>query len=78
MFLIEGLVTLSVGIFAAGYLPPSPTETKGRFRGKNGWFSEREETIIVTRILKDDPSKSSMHNREASKFVYSIPVYLKY
>lgn len=49
------------------YLPPSPTQTKshglkGYFRGKNGWFSEREEVIMVTRILRDDPGKSSMHN----------------
>lgn len=51
LFLIEGLVTLAVGIVAAFYLPASPTETKGWLRGKEGWFTEREETIIVTRVL---------------------------
>jgi hypothetical protein len=49
------------------YLPPSPTQTKstgikGILRGKNGWFTEREEVVMVTRILRDDPGKSTMHN----------------
>ncbi|KAM0754548.1 MFS general substrate transporter [Meredithblackwellia eburnea MCA 4105] len=65
LFLIEGCITLSIGIFAAFWLPPSPTQTKGSIRGKDGWFTEREETIIVNRVLRDDPTKSSMHNREA-------------
>ncbi|KAK4705740.1 ubiquitin-like protein ATG12, partial [Phenoliferia sp. Uapishka_3] len=64
LFLIEGLITLAVGIFAAFWMPASPTQTAGGLRGK-GWFSEREEIIIVNRVLKDDPTKSSMHNREA-------------
>ncbi|RYP48248.1 hypothetical protein DL768_005855 [Monosporascus sp. mg162] len=34
------------------------------FRGKNGWFSEHEEYIIVNRLLRDDPSKGDMNNRE--------------
>ncbi|KAK4706019.1 hypothetical protein P7C70_g171, partial [Phenoliferia sp. Uapishka_3] len=67
LFLIEGLITLAVGIFAAFWLPPSVTQTAGGIRGK-GWFTEREETIIVTRVLRDDPTKSSMHNREAIGF----------
>ncbi|KAG5638010.1 hypothetical protein H0H81_002278 [Sphagnurus paluster] len=40
-------------------MPPSPTQTKTWFRPK-GWFSEREETIAVTRILRDDPTKGQM------------------
>jgi hypothetical protein len=62
---LEGLITGVIGIFAAFFMPPSPTQTAGRFRGKKGWFSEREEKIMVNRVIRDDPSKGSMHNRQA-------------
>ena len=70
LFAIEGGLTALIGIISWLYLPPSPTQTKstglkGILRGKNGWFTEREETIMVTRILRDDPGKATMHNRQA-------------
>ncbi|KAK7208259.1 major facilitator superfamily domain-containing protein [Myxozyma melibiosi] len=65
MFLIEGCLTVCVGIVSFVLMPPSPTKTASWFRGKNGWFTEREETIIVNRVLRDDPSKGDMHNRQA-------------
>ncbi|KAH7029822.1 major facilitator superfamily domain-containing protein [Microdochium trichocladiopsis] len=64
MFLIEGLLTLVIGLLSFGMMPAGPTETKGWLRGKNGWFTPREEEIIVNRVIRDDPTKSSMHNRE--------------
>ncbi|KIM47672.1 hypothetical protein M413DRAFT_15814 [Hebeloma cylindrosporum] len=63
LFLIEGCVTLLVGLCSFLLMPPGPTQTKAWFRPK-GWFTEREETIMVNRVLRDDPSKSEMHNRE--------------
>ncbi|KIP09399.1 hypothetical protein PHLGIDRAFT_67599 [Phlebiopsis gigantea 11061_1 CR5-6] len=63
LFLVEGLITLSIGLATFFMMPPSPTQTKTWFR-PNGWFTEREETIIVSRVLRDDPSKGDMHNRE--------------
>ncbi|CCC11876.1 hypothetical protein SMACR_05088 [Sordaria macrospora] len=64
LFLIEALISLIVGIFAFVLMPPGPCQTKSWFRGKNGWFSDREEYIIVNRLLRDDPSKGDMNNRE--------------
>ncbi|EIN13829.1 MFS general substrate transporter, partial [Punctularia strigosozonata HHB-11173 SS5] len=63
LFLIEGGGTLLVGIISFFMMPPGPTQTKAWFRPK-GWFTEREEIIMVNRVLRDDPSKSDMHNRQ--------------
>ncbi|KJR87768.1 uncharacterized protein SPSK_07125 [Sporothrix schenckii 1099-18] len=65
LFLIEGLITLAVGVSAFYFMPPSPTQTRGFPRGKKGWFTEREEYIIINRAIRDDPSKGTMHNRQA-------------
>lgn len=62
-FLLEGIVTLIIGIFSWGLMPPGPTQTRNWFRGKNGWFTEHEEFIMVNRLLRDDPSKGDMNNR---------------
>jgi hypothetical protein len=60
----KGLITLIVGLLAFVLMPSSPTSTAGGIRGPQGWFTPREEKIMVNRILREDPSKSSMHNRE--------------
>lgn len=65
LFALEGILTGSIGIISYVYLPPSPTQTASKFRGERGWFSVEEEKIMVNRILRDDPSKGDMHNREA-------------
>ena len=65
LFALEGMLTGIIGLISFLYLPPSPTQTKSRFRGKEGWFSEREEFIMVNRVIRDDPSKGDMHNRQA-------------
>lgn len=57
LFALEGAFTALVGVASFFYLPPSPTETASAFRGKDGWFSEREEIIMVNRVLRDDPGK---------------------
>ncbi|KAH9904440.1 MFS general substrate transporter [Xylariomycetidae sp. FL2044] len=64
LFLIEALLTLLVGLFSFVLMPAGPCQTASWFRGKKGWFSPREETIIVNRVLREDPSKSGMHNRQ--------------
>lgn len=64
VFMIEGLITLSIGIAAFFLMPPSVTQTKTWFCPK-GWYTDRQEKILVNRVLRDDPSKGDMHNREA-------------
>ncbi|KAF5631005.1 nicotinamide mononucleotide permease [Fusarium tjaetaba] len=64
LFLFEGLLTLAVGISAWFLMPAGPTQTSGILRGKDGWFTEREERIMVNRVIRDDPSKGDMHNRQ--------------
>lgn len=81
MFLIEGLLTLVVGIASYFLLAPSPSQTKTKWR-PNGYFTDREVKIIVNKVrrylsriraaltlphqvLRDDPTKASMHNRQA-------------
>lgn len=53
-FLIEGLLTFVIGVFSFGLMPPGATQTKHWFRGKNGWFNEHEEKILVNRVLRDE------------------------
>ncbi|SMR53101.1 unnamed protein product [Zymoseptoria tritici ST99CH_1E4] len=65
LFLIEGVVTAMIGLASWGLLPASIGQTRGGLRGKNGWFSEREEKILINRLLRDDPSKGDMNNRQA-------------
>ncbi|KAG5767992.1 hypothetical protein H9Q72_004309 [Fusarium xylarioides] len=64
-FLLEAIGTFIIGLFSWVLMPPGPCQTKSWFRGKNGWFNEREEYIMVNRLLRDDPSKGDMNNREA-------------
>ncbi|KAM9884885.1 transporter YIL166C-like protein 3 [Verticillium dahliae] len=65
LFLIEGLITFVAGVFGFLLMPAGPCQTASWFRGKQGWFSKREEIIMVNRVLREDPGKSGMHNREA-------------
>ncbi|KAF2487522.1 major facilitator superfamily domain-containing protein [Neohortaea acidophila] len=62
LFLIEGLFTLIVGIAAFFLMPASIVQTKAWFRPK-GWFTDRQISIAVNRVLRDDPTKGDMHNR---------------
>lgn len=86
LFMIDGLVTLVIGLLSFYNMPASPTNLHKR----RGWVTEREEYIIVSlvdrdspslryaepshlgtsrgvqvnRIIRDDPTKGSMHNRQ--------------
>jgi MFS family permease len=46
LFLLEGLLTVVIAFFSFLYLPSSPTDTKNVLWPK-GWYTEREEVIMV-------------------------------
>ncbi|KAI0516956.1 MFS general substrate transporter [Xylaria bambusicola] len=64
LFLIEGIITFTIGVVSFFMMPASAVQTKTWFR-PNGWFSDREVAIVVNRVLRDDPSKGDMNNRQA-------------
>ncbi|KAJ9096881.1 hypothetical protein QFC19_006979 [Naganishia cerealis] len=63
LFLLEGLVTLIIGFLSFFKMPASVVQTKAWYR-KKGWYTDREEKILVNKVLRDDPQKGDMHNRE--------------
>ena len=70
-YLIEGLMSVVVGLITFFVMPASITETHKILRGKipwlhgkTGWFTPHEEAILVNRLLRDDPSKGDMNNRQ--------------
>ncbi|KAI5963724.1 uncharacterized protein KGF55_002604 [Candida pseudojiufengensis] len=84
LFLIEGSFSLVVGIASFHLMVPSAVQTK-KFLNPKGWFTDREIKIVVNRILRDDPSKGTMHNRQpiSSKMLWKClcdyhlwPIYL--
>ncbi|KAI1384939.1 major facilitator superfamily transporter [Hypoxylon trugodes] len=63
LFLIEGAFTFLVGIASFFLMPQSPARTKSWWNPK-GYFTEREEKIIVNSVIRDDPQKGGMYNRQ--------------
>ena len=64
LFMIEALISVVIGFLSFIFLVPGPTQTKTWFFPK-GYFTEREEKIITNKVIRDDPSKADMHNRQA-------------
>lgn len=67
LFLLEGLLTVVLGVISFLYLPTSPTGTQSAIYRKS-WYTEREETIMINRILRDDPAKGLTDLTEPATF----------
>lgn len=63
LFLIEGAFTTVIGLMYYFKMPASAVQTKTWFR-KKGWYTEKEEKIVVNRVLRDDPTKGDTNNRQ--------------
>lgn len=71
LFLLEGLICVLIGIVAYFVMSPSITEPALAFKRKDGtnkWWTEKEELILVNRLLRDDPTKGDLNNRTAVSF----------
>jgi len=49
------------------YLPKSPVQTASVLH-RQPWYTTHEETILVNRLVRDDPSKTSADHRKAPTF----------
>ncbi len=65
LFLLEDLLTFVIGFISCFYLPASPTNTKGVI-WRRSWYTERQETIMTNRMLRDDPAKGLTTLREGA------------
>ncbi|CAO3580902.1 unnamed protein product [Absidia cylindrospora] len=63
LFLIDGIFTQVVGLIAFFYLPASPSKTTSIIWGKKGWFTDRERKIAVTRLIRDDQTKTQQQQQ---------------
>lgn len=59
LFIVDGIFTLLVAVWLVAYLPGDVTRTRGRWTkySSKGWFDQRQQTIAVTRTIRDDPTK---------------------
>lgn len=67
LFLLEGLLTVVIGLISYVYLPSSPVGTKTTL-WRRPWYTERQEIIMVNRILRDDPAKGLTALKEPARF----------
>ncbi|KAH6618783.1 major facilitator superfamily transporter [Boeremia exigua] len=63
LFLIEGMFTFTIGLMSFFLMPQCPTRTKSWWNPK-GYFNEKEQKIIVNSVIRDDPQKGGMYNRQ--------------
>ncbi|KAI8650312.1 hypothetical protein NCS57_01364400 [Fusarium keratoplasticum] len=63
LFLLEGAFTFCVGVASFFLMPQCPAKTKSWWN-KKGYFTEKEEKIIVNSVIRDDPQKGGMYNRQ--------------
>ncbi|KAF1358946.1 MFS general substrate transporter [Lizonia empirigonia] len=63
LFLIEGMFTFTIGLLSFFLMPQCPTRTKSWWNPK-GYFNEKEQKIIVNSVIRDDPHKGGMYNRQ--------------
>lgn len=60
LFVVEGVISVFIGIFALIWWPRSTSDTRTLIPGFS-ILSKRQEHILTTRLLLDDPAKNKGH-----------------
>ncbi|KAH6873405.1 major facilitator superfamily domain-containing protein [Thelonectria olida] len=63
LFLIEGSLTCFLGVVAYLYFPHSAAKPKTFFGRSFSLFTQREASILVTRVIRNDPTKASSYGQ---------------
>ncbi len=57
LFIIEGLITVVLGIIFLLFMPQGPFKPQSVISKKLNYFTEREIFILRSRVILDDPTK---------------------
>ncbi|KAJ5980525.1 vitamin H transporter [Penicillium waksmanii] len=63
LFLIEGILTCFLGVVAYLYFPHNAARPKSMFGKSFSIFTEREASILVTRVIYNDPTKALRYGK---------------
>ena len=78
LFLIEGFISLGIALANGFFMRAGPTQTESKLFKTKPWYNEREIKILVNRVLRDDPLKGDMNNREAVDFKNTVKTLTEY
>ncbi|KAM0817683.1 putative Nicotinamide mononucleotide permease [Seiridium cardinale] len=74
LFLVEGLLTCAFGFIAYLYLPHGAATPKTFLGQSFTIFTEREASILVTRVIHNDPTKN-FHSRQSVQFSHIVEAF---
>ncbi|KAK7885086.1 hypothetical protein LTR67_010791 [Exophiala xenobiotica] len=63
LFLVEGILTCCLAVVAYLYLPHGPARPKSFFGKSFNLFTERQASILVTRVIRNDPTKALRYGK---------------
>jgi hypothetical protein len=63
LFLVEGILTCCLAVAAYLYLPHGPARPKSFFGKSFNLFTERQASILVTRVIRNDPTKALRYGK---------------
>ncbi|WFD41092.1 uncharacterized protein MJAP1_004085 [Malassezia japonica] len=64
LFALDSVISGVIGLLAIFLMPATITKTT-TFAIRKPWFTDREEKILVNRLLRDDPTKGDMNNHQS-------------